>query len=474
MRMRTTAALAAAAVLLAGTAGAEVPHVFNAGDPALASEVNENFADLDRRLLDLEDAIDVIEITVDCDAGDSLAAAIDALPEAGGAIVTVQGACTDTVVITRTATDIRGVDGASVAFNGPDPESGFDSVINVFGAQRVTIENLTLSGGATAGVHVKGTATVRIVDSVLENNGLRGLFVQWGGYVQMEGTTIRGNGESGVFARNGALVDMLQGNTIEQQSASNGEAFGVGAFVNSSVRIQGGNNLIRNLADPALGLVAALSAFHSSTIRSANGHATVVGEVQAGNFAYVSLRDTTVRGDGSGIVLGNIEVFSLGSVDLRESGATAQTSVTGNVNVGESARFAMTNGASLTGDVDCVRCSIRLGGSASATGNIELFERGRVRITDGATWTGDAIIGQFARLEVAGNARWSGDAVLHELARILASESGVFQGGTVDCIAFPTGVVDPNVETVAGPTTGAVRSIQSGQVQASVDVDCQG
>jgi len=112
--------------------------------------------------------------SVDCGAGDSLAAAV---AKAGpGDRIEVSGECNEAVEVTAPHVTIDGagaiIDGSGIML------SGLEGLLTVRGAQGVRLSGLTVRDATGAGVVVKDGAAVEIADSSMSGNAGIGLLVQ--------------------------------------------------------------------------------------------------------------------------------------------------------------------------------------------------------------------------------------------------------------------------------------------------------
>ncbi len=118
MELTTRLSALATIALLSGTAHSAVPHVFSAGGLAKASEVNDNFDNLDARIesiLEIGRHGHLTEVNADCDAdAGALKAALADLPIAGNAVIHFSGACEGPITLARDNTRLQGSDGSSI------------------------------------------------------------------------------------------------------------------------------------------------------------------------------------------------------------------------------------------------------------------------------------------------------------------------------------------------------------------------
>jgi hypothetical protein len=110
-------------------------------------------------------------VTVNCDTGDSLAAAVRAASP--GTTITVTGTCVETVHVPRTATQLT-IDGqGSAVVSGPaasTPATSPASFTFFVEGNGITLRNLTIEGGAH-GVHLSGPAFATVENAVIRGSG---------------------------------------------------------------------------------------------------------------------------------------------------------------------------------------------------------------------------------------------------------------------------------------------------------------
>jgi len=117
-------------ITMANTSHAQVPNIFSDGEPAVASEVNDNFSNLDGRVTELENATTNPNVVdVDCST-DSITDALNNAPAAGQLTVNISGSCNETVIITRSNTSLVGAEGASISFDSTVTSNPAFSTIN--------------------------------------------------------------------------------------------------------------------------------------------------------------------------------------------------------------------------------------------------------------------------------------------------------------------------------------------------------
>lgn len=191
-------------------------------------------------------------VTVDCDAGDTLAVALETRAEA--LTIEFTGTCAEELVITRDRLTIRGLDASATVTDDP-ATSGPDVSFLLQGAD-VTFESFTVDGAANRGIRVQRSSGVQLEDMTVRNNGSTGLTIEESSSVHIIDSTFTGNAFAGVAAwgnsnvtltgsldvSNNSVVGLLlstgssfmnRGGTV---IVADGQSFGVGTQ-------QGGNGL---------------------------------------------------------------------------------------------------------------------------------------------------------------------------------------------------------------------------------------
>lgn len=298
---------------------------------------------LEERVAQLEEPYGVLDLFVDCAAGDTIGAALDsAQTHLGPVNIIIYGVCEETVRIERDNVSFTGVN-ASDGIQGPT--AGFNSAVELHFAHRVQLSNMTISGGEQAisadgssftasnitilnsiengimaergstgfirdcfisghprsgvsatsesvidmgnceiidndkGISVSGS-TIKISNSEITGNN-KGAMAQFGGYLEIWDTLIANNEFSGVSSSGGNLF--VSGDTI-----ITGSIYGVMIGRGSSAGISG-SVIVENNQDTGI------SAFEGSTILAS---------------------DVIVRNNGSGFSAGDLSTLSIWSSQI--------------------------------------------------------------------------------------------------------------------------------------------------------------
>lgn len=230
--------------------------------------------------------------TVDCAAGDTVAAALAAAPPTGRYSITVKGTCTEAVRLDRDETTLR----AFAPGDGLTAPAGAFSVLAVNDARRVDLDQLTLRGGQN-GLSVGRGATVsahglRVVDAA--NTGV-GIFQS--ASVQLNNPTVENAGHAGIQASSGGVASIHGGAIL------NTDTFGIGAQSGGDVSV-GGGTVVRGTR--FIGLYAAFSGsidVFSATIE-ANGTGAMAN--QGGAIHFNGAGGIVIRGnDHTGVAANN-------------------------------------------------------------------------------------------------------------------------------------------------------------------------
>ncbi|NOH81635.1 hypothetical protein F0231_18015 [Vibrio sp. RE86] len=310
--INTTWLATSISLILASSASAAVPNTFSSGTPALASEVNENFSDLDTRVSDLENSATDAYTTVGVDCDDDSTALATALEDSRNTSTrttyNITGTC-DAVEITRNDVRIDGGGTASIAaFDDPDWDG--ESVF-IDGQSNVRLQNLTLEGTVIA----RNNSNVRFENVVLPTGVPDG--DEYVINVDIRTSYLRINGGS----INNLALRASRNSTVDVKDSVTGSADQVMSDVNSSVVID--NDTVN------LGIVEAIGS--SFIFANAINASKVVSE-----------GGSVVEADAM-TVSGNIEAY--GNSRLAVWG---DASVTGEVLVSKNSSFSVSDGGGLT------------------------------------------------------------------------------------------------------------------------------
>jgi hypothetical protein len=220
--------------------------------------------------------------TVDCNRGQTIASALKRADLfRSPLVVTVRGTCHEFVTITRANVTLRGDPSAEIV--APNQQGDLVTV----SADRVTLENLTLTGGLT-GLYQDHQPTFTAQNVVIQDTSGVGVRVRVGD-ARLIGCTVQRSGGIGVSVVRGGSVILSNGSQVLDSAGSGISAtlHGVVSLANSTVMRSGAEGIV--LSEGSRGNISA------SVIKD-NG---AVG-LNVGTSASASVIDTTISGNGTG------------------------------------------------------------------------------------------------------------------------------------------------------------------------------
>lgn len=160
-------------------------------------------------------------IQVDCDAGDSLAQAVQGVSP--GRTIQVSGTCAEPVTITtdRLTLDGQGatvLDGSDVA---GQQGSVFEGLLTVDGAQGVVITGLTVQNSPVDGILVQRGAAATVQSTTVQDSADDGIQVSEGSSAQLTDCMVERNGEFGVVVSFNAQT-RFSGTIVVHENGSHG------------------------------------------------------------------------------------------------------------------------------------------------------------------------------------------------------------------------------------------------------------
>lgn len=279
-------------------------------------------------------ALTTVTVPVDCafQSLSTLLSSVSGRPPVA-VVLTIKGTCTEDITIEFDDLTLEGdpIDGGTIS-----------GTITINGAQRVVIDNLTVTG---PGVGIIGTnaAAFTVKNSNVINNEESGIFVIRSSSALLINNAISGNGtrsvdpfiffDVGLFLGNAASVQS-NGNTYEDNQYAAIESDRQSAFRNATFLPREPGHppiaaqkdvIIRKGGDPAnpatcttngngpiaatafnMGLVEFRNAdicgdiegFNNSTIRIDDAGGEIIGTVSVGNGSFVRIKDRSSFGDG--------------------------------------------------------------------------------------------------------------------------------------------------------------------------------
>jgi hypothetical protein len=163
---------------------------------------------------------------VDCSRGDSIQQALGKQHPGRPLTVLIRGACTEEVTVKQDDVTLVG-EGGTV-----------NGTINIPGARRAVIRNLTVSSPTGPGISGTDNAAFTVEDSTLERNGTEGITVRNGAHATIRRNVIRDNGEAqrpdtgrGINVTHSGAVNAHNNEIVNNRSD------GVGIFNDSYARL---------------------------------------------------------------------------------------------------------------------------------------------------------------------------------------------------------------------------------------------
>ena len=342
----TTAVLVAPFGIMPWSATADVPNVFTPGTVLSSSQLNDNFANLDERLaeIEVEDGNEPLEI--DC-AGDSEALQ-NAIEEAEpGTEVLFSNTC-DPIEINVDGLTIEGTDGARILAS-----EEVDAVVTVELARDLTLINFEIDGNGVAefGLVVEDSAFVTIEEMSIADATDAQALVTTSSTLKIDGDNELGEegNEVGVFVTANSLVLADEANHIVAETA---------------IECEFGSMFIQESADGVLNVDGAVSLVENCTAFFSN--ALIGGEIEAQQSSVLTLEaedgsdlmveDGIHLSSGSHMLVGgegNVEVagdaiFLLSSTVTVEQGLLSADSIQAH----SSSRLELKDGAVISGGTD--------------------------------------------------------------------------------------------------------------------------
>lgn len=324
-------------------------------------------------------------VDVNCNAGGSIQKAIWRAAPGGMLAISISGICREVVFINRDKVWLKGTDPEKDKIVGQGPD--VQCAVNVFGAQSVYVEGLTITSKpglpTSSGICAIHSAHVEVRNCIVEDNPDTGIFYSDSSSGDIKNTIVQNN-RYGVNYRQCSAGDIYNttvsdstrcnfivdqasavrfwgGNRIRHSQTDSGrKCAGVTVRHGSTLRIRGGNNKIEmskptksapNIANAG---PVAIVAHSNSNIRIGDGHLGIVGNVHAFNNSSIELYDVDIKG--------NLYASGLnGTLHLSDSGSLKDnvTLTNGNIYIhrGSSIVFSSTYSVRhvrLDGNVVCV------------------------------------------------------------------------------------------------------------------------
>ena len=174
-------------------------------------------------------------VVVNCPGG-SIQALLDLAPPAiKGGTMTINGTCTEDVLVTLDNATFAG--GVAAVIRG---------TITVDGARRVVFQNLSVTGAGN-GVVVTGNGTATVRDSIIGRNNDNGIVVKDGAQADILNNQIVQNGQSGSDPDQGEGISVYDGGNarVVGNTINDNLSFGVDVYNGAVVRLES-NTIMRN------------------------------------------------------------------------------------------------------------------------------------------------------------------------------------------------------------------------------------
>lgn len=235
----------------------------------------------------------VLTVQVDCDAGETIAAALT--QRADELTVEITGSCPENVLIRRDRTRLLGVaPGAEIVGDGTAilTQAG---VVTVQGASNVTLADLTIRGG-NRGITLRDGGHARLERLTVRDNTLDGVFLS-GSRAWVEELAILDNGQDGLAAwGSSTVVPSFTGTTVFRRNGR------VGLLVSGSSDVAGFGTTRMEIDDSPFGVFvqagASVQALGLTARRNDFGIVALVGgkfgsaaDVRDGGAIGVSVSD---------------------------------------------------------------------------------------------------------------------------------------------------------------------------------------
>ena len=174
-------------------------------------------------------------VVVNC-PGDSIQAVLNLAPPAiKGGTMTINGTCTEDVLVTLDNATFAG--GAAAVIRG---------TITIDGARRVVLQNLSVTGSGN-GVVVTGNGTATVRDSIIGRNNDNGIVVKDGAQADILNNQIVQNGQNASDPGQGPGISVYDGGNarVVGNSINDNLSYGVEVFEGGLVRLET-NTIMRN------------------------------------------------------------------------------------------------------------------------------------------------------------------------------------------------------------------------------------
>ena len=320
-------------------------------------------------------------VAVDCNVGQSISKALTR--PAAELTIEISGICQEEVKISRTHVTLRGTTGP--ATDGIRAVAGgFDRIaLDVVGVNTINIENLSLTGGPTAGLGINASFGVNVVDCLIEDNLFAGVIVGTAsGSIDLVDTVITSTGDPrrGIWLTNGSSVDCIrctienhrtailltQGSLMQlADSTAQGTRRGVDAsggsrfvsdvfFATSPSTIEGGSQAAIILTGNASADLGSLDLINGKIRLEGKSVLTIAGSSQSNPSFFNSVESgASLVARDSASLDGDFDITEFSTVTL-PSGST----VSGSLSCSLGADAVCGSTSDVTGSSDCNQCFI--------------------------------------------------------------------------------------------------------------------
>lgn len=255
------------------------------------------------------------EITVNCDAQETLAAALD--QAAPGTTILINGTCMERVVVITDRITLDGQGGAIVDGGGASPGPVSEGVITIESAQGVVLTGLTVQNGPD-GILGRRGASFAVSNTTVQDNADDGIQVDENSTARLTDCTTQRNGDDGIGvfrSSNATLNGIISSNENGDHGLS--VALSASTVLNAGTAINVNNNGDTGIIiSDASSLLASHTTDRVATI-TANGNLDdgVVATVSAGILLFGTVVEANNNGsDGISIRLNSSMAAEVGAM----------------------------------------------------------------------------------------------------------------------------------------------------------------
>jgi hypothetical protein len=226
-------------------------------------------------------ALQPLNLTVDCGGGQTVGAALaQAGQRASRVVITITGVCSESVTVNRSNTVLQ----AGSPGSGLSDPSANTNVLSINGAHDVTVNGLTLSGGA--GVRIQ-TGHVSMVNSYVSGSSSHGVVI-FGGELDVVNTTVEGSAIDGIQAISRSTLRL-------QSSVIQNNGFALDISDGSFALLDGNTQVINNRGNVGVTFGSMLHVGNAIVENNAHGGISLMG----GSVAHFGF------GGGLAVISGN-------------------------------------------------------------------------------------------------------------------------------------------------------------------------